>query len=81
MCKASLPCLQHELWQTNTTATFSNARQYPQAGLLCCCAVVFTIGPACQDVEDLCKILDAGATCARCDLTVLPLLLLSSLLP
>ncbi|CAL8472137.1 g11679 [Coccomyxa elongata] len=31
--------------------------------------VVVTIGPACQDVETLCKILDAGATCARCDLT------------
>lgn len=35
-----------------------------------CCAVVFTIGPACQDVDTLCNILDAGATCARCDLTV-----------
>jgi hypothetical protein len=34
------------------------------------CAVVVTIGPACQDVDTLCQILDAGATCARCDLTV-----------
>ncbi|KAK9905554.1 hypothetical protein WJX75_002050 [Coccomyxa subellipsoidea] len=31
--------------------------------------VVVTIGPACQDVDTLCKILEAGATCARCDLT------------
>ena len=33
-------------------------------------AVVVTIGPACQDVDTLCNLLEAGATCARCDLTV-----------
>lgn len=33
-------------------------------------AVIVTVGPACQDVETLCKLLDAGATCARVDLTV-----------
>lgn len=31
--------------------------------------VVVTIGPSCQDVETLCLLLQAGATCARCDLT------------
>ncbi|EIE23527.1 pyruvate kinase [Coccomyxa subellipsoidea C-169] len=31
--------------------------------------VVVTIGPACRDVDTLCRILDAGATCARLDLT------------
>ncbi|GMH36554.1 hypothetical protein BSKO_04422 [Bryopsis sp. KO-2023] len=31
--------------------------------------VVFTIGPQCQDVETLTKILEAGATAARIDLT------------
>lgn len=41
-------------------------------------AVVVTIGPACQDVETLCKLLEAGATCARCDLTV-DLLLINSI--
>ena len=35
-----------------------------------CCAVIVTIGPACQDVDTLCQLLEAGATCARCDLTV-----------
>lgn len=35
-----------------------------------CCPVVFTIGPACQDVDTLCSILEAGATAARIDLTV-----------
>lgn len=33
-------------------------------------AVVVTIGPSCQDVDTLCQLLKAGATCARCDLTV-----------
>ncbi|KAL3153441.1 hypothetical protein ABBQ38_011776 [Trebouxia sp. C0009 RCD-2024] len=31
--------------------------------------VVVTIGPSCQDVDNLCLLLQAGATCARCDLT------------
>lgn len=31
--------------------------------------VVVTIGPSCQDVDTLCLLLQAGATCARCDLT------------
>ncbi|CAD7699862.1 unnamed protein product [Ostreobium quekettii] len=31
--------------------------------------VMFTVGPACQDVESLMKILQAGATSARIDLT------------
>ncbi|KAK9828408.1 hypothetical protein WJX81_005360 [Elliptochloris bilobata] len=35
--------------------------------------VIVTIGPACQDVDTLCKLLDAGATCARVDLTWGPL--------
>jgi hypothetical protein len=34
------------------------------------CAVIFTIGPACQSVEVLADILKAGGTCARIDLTV-----------
>ena len=33
-------------------------------------AVVVTIGPSCQDVDTLSQLLQAGATCARCDLTV-----------
>lgn len=32
--------------------------------------VVITIGPACHDVDTLCDLLNAGATVARCDLTV-----------
>lgn len=34
------------------------------------CAVIATIGPASQSVEVLCKMLEAGMTCARLDLTV-----------
>ena len=48
--------------------SLTNDRFCPDTAL--CNAVVFTIGPACQDVDTLCRILDAGATCARCDLTV-----------
>ena len=33
-------------------------------------AVIFTIGPSCQDVETLAQILESGGTCARIDLTV-----------
>lgn len=33
-------------------------------------AVVFTVGPACQDVDTLTQMLLAGATAARIDLTV-----------
>lgn len=32
--------------------------------------MVFTIGPACQDVDTLCKILETGATVARVDVAV-----------
>lgn len=35
--------------------------------------VVITIGPACQSVESLCDLLEAGATCARIDLTWAPI--------
>ncbi|KAK9861213.1 hypothetical protein WJX84_011545 [Apatococcus fuscideae] len=31
--------------------------------------VTVTIGPSCQDVETICQLLMAGASCARCDLT------------
>ncbi|KAK9805287.1 hypothetical protein WJX72_011225 [[Myrmecia] bisecta] len=31
--------------------------------------VTITIGPPCQSVEMLCQLLEAGVTCARCDLT------------
>ena len=33
-------------------------------------AVIVTIGPSCQDVDTLCQLLEAGASCARVDLTV-----------
>jgi len=33
-------------------------------------AVVITVGPACQTVEKLVALLEAGVTCARIDLTV-----------
>lgn len=36
------------------------------------CAVIATIGPASQSVEVLCKMLEAGMTCIRLDLTVRP---------
>ena len=36
-------------------------------------AVIVTVGPACQSVEALCELLDAGATCARIDLTWAPI--------
>eukprot|EP00890_Picochlorum_soloecismus_P002397 jgi/Picsp_1/3158/NSC_05998-R1_pyruvate kinase len=35
--------------------------------------VVATIGPACQSVEALCELLNAGVTCARIDLTWAPI--------
>ena len=35
--------------------------------------VVITIGPACQSVEALCELIEAGATCARIDLTWAPI--------
>lgn len=35
--------------------------------------VVITVGPACQSVEALCELLEAGATCARIDLTWAPI--------
>lgn len=35
--------------------------------------VVATIGPACQSVEALCDLLNAGVTCARIDLTWAPI--------
>ncbi|KAK9796683.1 hypothetical protein WJX73_008597 [Symbiochloris irregularis] len=31
--------------------------------------VIITIGPSCQDVDTLCQLLSAGASCARVDLT------------
>ena len=31
---------------------------------------IITLGPACQDVDTLSQMLEAGATCARSDLTV-----------
>ncbi|KAK9824152.1 hypothetical protein WJX72_008125 [[Myrmecia] bisecta] len=31
--------------------------------------VILTLGPSCRDVDTLCRLLEAGATCARCDLT------------
>lgn len=36
-------------------------------------AVVITVGPACQSVEALCELLEAGVTCARIDLTWAPI--------
>lgn len=33
-------------------------------------AVAITVGPACQKVEQLVALLEAGVTCARIDLTV-----------
>jgi len=36
-------------------------------------SVVITVGPACQSVEALCSLLEAGATCARVDLTWAPI--------
>ena len=42
----------------------------PHPSPFCLSAVVVTIGPSCQDVDTLCLLLQAGATCARCDLTV-----------
>ena len=36
-------------------------------------AVVITIGPSCQNVEELSELLEAGATCARIDLTWAPI--------
>jgi pyruvate kinase len=36
-------------------------------------AVVITVGPACQTVDSLCELLEAGATCARIDLTWAPI--------
>jgi len=41
----------------------------PTAAAFSSVKVVFTIGPACQDVESLCKILNAGATIARVDVS------------
>ena len=38
--------------------------------LLLTSAVVATIGPSSQSVDVLCKMLEAGMTCARLDLTV-----------
>jgi pyruvate kinase len=35
--------------------------------------VVVTVGPACQTVDALCELLEAGATCARIDLTWAPI--------
>lgn len=35
--------------------------------------MVVTVGPACQSVEALCELLEAGATCARVDLTWAPI--------
>jgi pyruvate kinase len=35
--------------------------------------VVITVGPACQTVDALCELLEAGATCARIDLTWAPI--------
>lgn len=35
--------------------------------------MVVTVGPACQTVDALCELLEAGATCARIDLTWAPI--------
>lgn len=35
-----------------------------------CTAVAITVGPACQTVDKLVALLEAGVTCARIDLTV-----------
>jgi hypothetical protein len=35
-------------------------------------AVMATLGPACREVEVLCKMLEEGMSCARVDLTVWP---------
>ena len=35
--------------------------------------MVITVGPACQTVEALSELLEAGATCARIDLTWAPI--------
>jgi pyruvate kinase len=43
------------------------------ANLLSKTKVVATIGPACQSVEALCDLLEAGMTCARIDLTWAPI--------
>lgn len=41
----------------------------PNEAVFTATKVIVTIGPACQDVDTLCKLLDAGASCARVDLT------------
>ena len=58
---------------TLNLAAWRSAKSTPcGTGLTCgfLSAVVVTIGPSCQDVDALCQLLHAGATCARCDLTV-----------
>ena len=55
--RSQADCKKHPLPHRSSTCGFLSA-------------VVVTIGPSCQDVEALCQLLQAGATCARCDLTV-----------
>jgi pyruvate kinase len=44
-----------------------------ESNLLSKTKIVATIGPACQSVESLCDLLEAGMTCARIDLTWAPI--------
>ena len=44
-----------------------------ESNLLSKTKIVATIGPACQSVEALCDLLEAGMTCARIDLTWAPI--------
>lgn len=46
---------------------------YSPSTLTLTLAVVITVGPACQSVDALCSLLEAGATCARIDLTWAPI--------
>jgi len=57
---------------TMTTTTFprSSTPTTSHLSLFFKKTVVITIGPACHDVDTLCDLLNAGATVARCDLTV-----------
>lgn len=57
----------HFLKQTNLGSLLEPAD--PSEADFTATKVVVTIGPSCQDVDTLCLLLNAGATCARCDLT------------
>ena len=55
-------------WHFSLHDTWSSIKPCPQ--LQAASKIVCTLGPACRDVETLMKLINAGMTAARVDLTV-----------